>query len=186
MNLDQLNHRVGLKSISKGLVIGLCATMFVFGCRKKEPIPDKPIESEVSATPAPSTPEPITSNPMSFDAAGSDSGKIDGLNTIHFEYDKSNLTSDTKSKLGHNAEWIKKHPETKIQIEGHCDKRGSIEYNLSLGERRASAVKSYLVKVGVAADRLSTISYGKEKPVAQGESDADMAKNRRANFLPIQ
>ena len=99
---------------------------------------------------------------------------------------KSNLSAESKSGLSKNAEWIKSHSNVKVQIEGHCDHRGSIEYNLGLGERRANAVKTYLVGLGVSGDRLSTISYGKERPIAKGDSAGDMSKNRRANFLPVQ
>lgn len=127
----------------------------------------------------------IENTPLNFDAQGSDSGKIDGLQTIHFDYDKANLNSDAKKKIQSNADWLKSHGNVGLQIEGHCDARGSIEYNLSLGERRAQTVKAYMVGLGVAGDRLSVISYGKEKPVANGDSEADFAKNRRANFVPL-
>jgi len=128
----------------------------------------------------------IEGQPMSFDAQGSDSGKIEGLSSIRFEYDKSALTSDAKKKIQGNVNWMKEHAKTNIQIEGHCDSRGSIEYNLSLGERRAKAVKQYMETLGIPGSRLQVISYGKEKPVATGDSEADMAKNRRANFVPLQ
>lgn len=127
----------------------------------------------------------IENTPMSFAAEGSDSGKIEGLQTINFEYDKAALTQDARNKIKGNADWLKARANVGLQIEGHCDSRGSIEYNLSLGERRAQAVKNYMVGLGIAGDRLSVISYGKEKPLAQGDSDSDMAKNRRANFLPL-
>jgi peptidoglycan-associated lipoprotein len=84
-----------------------------------------------------------------------------------------------------NAAWIKSNAKTTVQIEGHCDSRGTIEYNLALGERRAQAVKNYLVGLGVAADRLNVISYGEEKPLVPGDSEEAWTKNRRANFLPI-
>jgi peptidoglycan-associated lipoprotein len=122
---------------------------------------------------------------MGFDPQGSDSGKIDGLGSINFEYDKSALTEKAKKQLATNAGWIKAHDKTNLQVEGHCDGRGSIEYNLALGERRAKAVKNYLVSMGVAAARLSVISYGKEKPLDSSESEAAYAKNRRANFVPL-
>lgn len=122
---------------------------------------------------------------MNFDAAGSDSGKIDGLNTIYFDYDKSALTATAKKTLAGNVAWMKSKSGSKMQIEGHCDARGSIEYNLSLGERRAQAVKAYMVSLGIAGNRLSVISYGKEKPVAMGDSEDAYSKNRRANFLPL-
>lgn len=127
----------------------------------------------------------ITNRPMDFDIKGSDSGKIDGLQTINFDLDKSALTTDGKKKAQGNADWIKSHPGTNIQIEGHCDARGSVEYNLSLGERRAQTVKSYLMSLGVEGGRMSIISYGKEKPLAMGESEADYSRNRRANFVPL-
>lgn len=127
----------------------------------------------------------IDSAAMNFDAAGSDSGKISGLQTINFAYDKATLTPEAKTKIQGNAEWLKTHANVNLQIEGHCDSRGSIEYNLSLGERRAQSVKSYMTSLGVAAGRLSIISYGKEKPLTNGDSEADMARNRRANFVPL-
>lgn len=127
----------------------------------------------------------IESTPMNFAAEGSDSGKIAGLETIYFDYDKSSLSSEAKRTLAANAEWMKSNPKTSLQIEGHCDERGSIEYNLSLGERRAQSVKSYLVSLGIPGRRLTVISYGKEKPLVQGDSEAAYSKNRRANFVPL-
>lgn len=127
----------------------------------------------------------IESTPMVFNAQGSDSGTIDGLQSIHFEYDKAALTGDARKRIQGNADWMKSRNNVGLQIEGHCDSRGSIEYNLSLGERRAQAVKNYMVSLGVAGDRLSVISYGKEKPLAMGDSESDHVKNRRANFVPL-
>ncbi|MBL7670425.1 MAG: peptidoglycan-associated lipoprotein Pal [Bdellovibrionaceae bacterium] len=127
---------------------------------------------------------PVEATPMNFDAQGSDSGKVSGLVTVNFEYDKSSLSADAKKKLQQNANWINANPKAKVQIEGHCDARGSIEYNLALGERRANSVKNYLGSLGVAKDRLSTISYGEEKPLTTDETESAYAKNRRANFVP--
>ena len=127
----------------------------------------------------------IGSQDMSFDATGSDSGKIAGLKTVHFEYDSSTLTQDSRKQLSENAEWIKNNGKSTVQIEGHCDSRGSVEYNLALGERRAKAVKNYLVSLGIDSKRLTIISYGEEKPIATGDSEDAYAKNRRANFVPL-
>lgn len=127
----------------------------------------------------------IENAPMTFDAQGSDSGKIQGLETINFEYDRAVLTSDGKRKAQAAADWLKNNPSASLQVEGHCDSRGSIEYNLSLGERRANTVVSYLSGLGVESKRLSPISYGKEKPLAMGDSETDHRKNRRVNFLPL-
>jgi peptidoglycan-associated lipoprotein len=122
---------------------------------------------------------------MNFDAEGSDSGNIPGLSSINFGYDQATLTSSARRDLAANADWIRANQSVTIQIEGHCDSRGSVEYNLALGERRAKAVKKYLVSLGVDAKRLTVISYGKEKLLASGFSDSDHGRNRRANFVPL-
>ncbi|NJM10466.1 MAG: OmpA family protein, partial [Bdellovibrionaceae bacterium] len=89
-----------------------------------------------------------------FDASGSDSGKISGLSTVNFDYDSSTLSTDSRRRLAENAEWIKTNGSATVQIEGHCDSRGSVEYNLALGERRAKSVKNYLVSLGIDSKRL--------------------------------
>lgn len=127
----------------------------------------------------------IATHDMNFDPLGSDSGNIPGLSTIYFEYDNSGLTTDARRQLAQNAEWIKGNGNLTIQIEGHCDDRGSVEYNLALGERRAQSVKNYLVSLGVEGSRLTIISYGKEKPIAHGGTEAAHSRNRRANFVPL-
>jgi peptidoglycan-associated lipoprotein len=123
--------------------------------------------------------------PMAFDTAGSDSGKIDGLQTVRFGYDQSSLTTEAKKQLSGNATWMKSHDKVNVQIEGHCDSRGSLEYNLALGERRAQSVKTYLVGLGIPTAQMTIISYGKEKPVATGDNEEAWSKNRRANFVPL-
>lgn len=127
----------------------------------------------------------ISSQPMSFNAQGSDSGTISGLNTINFELDSSTLSEKARNLLAENATWIKSNSRVKMQIEGHCDERGSLEYNLALGERRAKSVQAYLVSLGVEAKRMSVISFGKEKKIADGDSEEAHSKNRRANFVPL-
>ena len=113
----------------------------------------------------------------------SDSGKAGGLQTINFPYDAFALTSEAKAKLKANADLLKDKVAVKVQIEGHCDQRGGIQYNIALGEKRANAVKSYLEELGIAADRISTISYGKESLLDARETEDAYAKNRRANFV---
>ena len=124
--------------------------------------------------------------PVDFSTAGSDSGTIEGLQTVHFDYDSSTLSETESEKLAGNAKWLSNNVSAKLLIEGHCDQRGSTEYNLSLGERRANAVKSMLIKLGVKTNRLTTTSLGKEKLKAEGDSEAEMAQNRRANFVPTK
>jgi peptidoglycan-associated lipoprotein len=128
----------------------------------------------------------ISQESMNFNAAGSDSGTIAGLNTITFAYDSALLSPEARETLKQNAAWAKANSRITIQIEGHCDSRGSVEYNLALGERRAKSVKDYLVTLGVAANRLTVISYGKEKPLAIGDTEEVHSRNRRANFVPLQ
>lgn len=161
------------------LALGLVACAMVVGCKGKQSQSDQSIDSVPTAG-------DIDSSPLSYDPQGSDSGKIAGLVTVHFGYDKANLDASSKKDIATNVAWMKKNSGVRVQIEGHCDARGTIEYNVALGERRANAVKAHMVSLGIPADRLSVISYGKEKPVAQGESEQAMAQNRRANFVPAQ
>jgi peptidoglycan-associated lipoprotein len=107
------------------------------------------------------------------------------LKDIHFNYDKYDIRREDEGTLMENAAFLKKNPNMKIQIEGHCDERGTIEYNLALGERRANSVKKYLVSLGIHSDRISTISYGEEKPLDQGHHEQAWGKNRRAHFIVL-
>jgi peptidoglycan-associated lipoprotein len=140
----------------------------------------------VSETTAAGGTEKVDSSSINFSASGSDSGAISGLQTVRFDFDSATLSGDEQKKLEGNAEWLKKYADVKMVIEGHCDQRGSNEYNLSLGERRANTVKQMLVKLGIAEARLTTTSFGEEKPVANGDSEGEMAQNRRANFVPTK
>jgi peptidoglycan-associated lipoprotein len=119
-------------------------------------------------------------------AGDSDSGKAMGLQTVHFTYDASSLDQAGKTTLKANAEILKSHADLKIQIEGHCDQRGGIQYNIALGEKRANAVKKFLVDQGINGDRIATISFGKERPVDSGTTEEAYAKNRRANFVIVK
>src|SRR5690606_11795666 len=99
---------------------------------------------------------------------------------VFFAFDKYDLTDEARATLQRQAAWLTADPAVTLQIEGHCDERGTREYNLALGERRATSVKNYLVSLGVSPDRLTTISYGKERPVALGHNEAAWSQNRRA------
>ena len=100
-------------------------------------------------------------------------------NTVNFDYDKYDLRSDAQAILRGQAAWLNQNPSRTVTVEGHCDERGTREYNLGLGERRANAVKQYLVSLGVSAGRLKTISYGKERPICVTSDETCWAKNRR-------
>jgi peptidoglycan-associated lipoprotein len=101
----------------------------------------------------------------------------------YFDLDKADIRPDARAALSKTADFLKNYPRFKVNIEGHCDERGSTEYNLGLGDRRASAVKQYLVSLGIAADRISTISYGKEKPFCMESNEACWQQNRRGHFV---
>ncbi len=105
------------------------------------------------------------------------------LKDIHFDFDKYNIRPGDAEILNENAALLKKYPKVKVQIEGHCDERGTTEYNLALGERRANSTKKYLISLGISATRISTISYGKERPLDTGHNEEAWAKNRRAHFI---
>lgn len=150
-------------------VIVMLAMLVATGCAKKP----KPDES-LGAT---------TENATANASGDSDSGNAMGLQTINFPFDSFALDKTGKEKMKANADIMKAHPSMKVQVEGHCDNRGGIQYNLALGEKRAGAVKAYLSDLGISADRVTTISFGKEKPIDPGSSDEAYARNRRANFV---
>ena len=108
------------------------------------------------------------------------------LKDVHFAFDRYDLDATARDVLAANAEWLKDNPRARTEIEGHCDERGTVEYNLALGARRAKAVKDYLVTLGTSADRLSTISYGEELPLCRDQSESCYARNRRVHFVPPQ
>lgn len=125
-----------------------------------------------------------TAPAMSEDSLGdSDSGRAMGMETVHFDYDSYVLRGEDKKVLKNNAKILKDNGSVKVQIEGHCDERGGIQYNIALGEKRANAVRKYLTDLGVSGDRVTTISFGKERPIDAGKSDEAYAKNRRGNFV---
>ena len=107
------------------------------------------------------------------------------LKDIRFDYDKYDIRREDEGILKENAAFLKKNPNMKIQIEGHCDERGTVEYNLALGERRANSAKRYLVSLGISADRISTISFGKERPLDPGHTEEAWARNRRAHIVVL-
>ena len=149
----------------------------VAGCGGDKAV-DEPLAAE--PTPAPTEPaeEPVeepTSQPVDMSPVS--------LSDVFFDFDAYNLTSEAKSTLETNARELKRVADSGVTVEGHCDERGTKAYNLALGEKRANAAKDYLVTLGVTASRITTISYGKERPFETGSSESAWAKNRRAHFL---
>ena len=166
------------------LVLGLA---FV-GCHHRKPGPAPALPPPVAPATPPPAPPPITQEvaPQVEDPlAGLSSAELESrglLADVHFEYDSADLRDADRQVLSQNAEFLKSHDYVKVTVEGHCDERGTVEYNLALGERRAKNAYEYLVSLGVAADRLKTVSYGKEIPLCQESNEACWARNRRAHF----
>lgn len=106
----------------------------------------------------------------------------DELKDVHFAFDSSALSSQSKSLLSENARWLNDNPNQQVIIEGHCDERGTIEYNLALGDRRANSVRDYMRSLGITPTRMTTRSYGEELPLDPASNEAAWAKNRRAHF----
>jgi peptidoglycan-associated lipoprotein len=143
----------------------------------KPPAPPTPV-----AEPRPVPPEPVLDDPI----AGRDIGDINRnspFQPVFFAFDSSEIDGPAQQALNANAEIMKKYPTWVVTIEGHTDERGTAEYNLALGERRAMAARTYLVSLGLSGDRLRTVSYGKEFPFDPGHDEAAWAKNRRAQFV---
>ncbi len=109
-----------------------------------------------------------------------------GMLPVYFDFDSSDIRKDQVSRIQVNADFINKNPKYEIRIEGNCDPRGTNEYNMALGERRALASKKYLVNLGVSEARLSTVSYGEERLLVQGEDETSWAQNRRDDFVVVQ
>jgi peptidoglycan-associated lipoprotein len=140
-------------------------------------------------------PEPISEGPdiQAVDAGAIDesmlsdaSGEGGPLADVHFGYDQAYLTDEAREILERHAAWIKAHPGLRVAIEGHCDDRGTVEYNLALGDQRARAVYDYFVSLGVSPAELSTVSYGKERPLDLGSTETAWARNRRAHFAVMR
>jgi peptidoglycan-associated lipoprotein len=105
------------------------------------------------------------------------------IQDAYFDLDKADIRSDARSAMQKSADFLRNYPQVKVVVEGHCDERGSTEYNLALGDRRAAAVKQYMVSLGIAADRISTVSYGKEKPFCMESNESCWQQNRRGHFV---
>lgn len=180
------------------------ATLLAAGCANKEVLTSeapmaptvKPMEAPKPVVAPAETPVTVPDSTKSIVAAApqTDTQSANGksaaeaaFETVYFEFDKSDLSPAARDALTKNAAVLQNaQPNAKIKIEGHCDERGSAEYNLALGERRAKSAMQYLLTLGVKSDRLSIISFGKEKPAVQGNDEAAWAKNRRAEFTIVK
>lgn len=175
------------------LVLVLAALSMVMACVCGQPT--RPVEQPVVAPPPPVQPKveevAPTPPPPPVEEAVKEvppPPKIEevALEDIYFAFDDYSLTDRAKATLDRNASWVTKNPNARVQIEGNCDERGTVEYNLALGEKRANSAKKYLVNMGIRETQLSTISYGKEKPIDPGHNEEAWAKNRRDHFTILK
>ncbi len=156
----------------------LAATAGMAACAKKAPEELPPPPPSTTSTPAP-TPAPTPTGPRVGSQAHFENA-VNGQNVIYFDTDRYNIDSEDSARLQTQAQYLARYPQVSITIEGHADERGTREYNLALGERRANAAKNFLVSLGVDAGRIAMVSYGKERPVALGSNEESWARNRRA------
>ncbi len=179
-----------MKNVVKTAFLAVAAAALAIACSPKpkpEPAPapaptPTPTVVTLEPTPAP-TPRP-TPRPAEDDITKMSLDAVSGyLKPAFFDYDKADLRADARDVLTANANWLRKHPTVAFTIEGHCDERGTAQYNLALGDRRANAAKEYLVSLGIEAGRIKTVSYGKERPFATAHDEDAWAKNRRAHFV---
>ena len=168
--------------LSSVTLVALLLTFLFVGCAKQEPAPPTPEPPRASQLPPPSPPPPSpppSSSGMTFQQELQQFQNQD----INFDFDKYDLLSDARAILDRKAAFLNANASVRTQIEGHCDERGTEAYNMALGERRANAALQYLSTAGVSAGRLSTISYGKERPLDPGHNEVAWAKNRRDHFV---
>jgi peptidoglycan-associated lipoprotein len=157
------------------------ALIAVAGCSKKPPaqLPPPPPTETGPATP-PSAPPPSDNGNGVIPGSRADFVSQSGSDTVHFATDSSDVDAEAQGILTRQAAWLQKFPNVRVTVEGHCDERGTREYNLALGDRRANSAKTFLVNAGISAARITTISYGKERPIAMGSDESAWAQNRRA------
>ena len=179
------------------VLVAIVLAAGISACAKKKPPVAKPIPPPPGATDTtggrtPAPPEPVRETPVPPEPLATDplsTTDIDLINKnspfqpIFYRLDSSEVEGEAQKILNANAEILRKYPTWVITIEGHADERGTAEYNLALGERRAGAARTYLVSLGIAAERLKTVSYGKEFPFDPGHSESAWVQNRRAHFV---
>ena len=156
----------------------LAGAIALAACQSKAPqaLPPQPAGS----TPPPQAGGPVPGSQADFLA------QMQGRDVIYFDTDRYNIDSEDVAALQGQAQWLMRYPNKRASIEGHSDERGTRDYNIALGERRANAAKNYLTSVGIDPSRITTVSYGKERPIALGSDEESWARNRRAVTVTVQ
>lgn len=181
-----------VRSLTVILVLGVALA----ACAKKAPPAPAPAPPPPAAAPAPPppppppppappapAPAPLTEEEIFARKTLDELNAERPLGDVYFDYDSSELRDEARASLQKNSDWLKRWATTRTTVEGHCDSRGTSEYNLALGERRAAAVKSYLASLGVAADRVAIVSKGEEQPFCREEAESCWSQNRRGHFI---
>ena len=165
--MTQFSRSLKFACVSAALILGACT-------HKQEAVNTAPPPAPPpAAAPAPA---PVTSRILPGSA---EDFRVNVGDTVHFGYDQYNVEDNDKALLGRQAQWLAKYPAVRVSVEGHADERGTREYNLALGARRANAVREALVSQGVSAGRIETVSYGKERPICTDSSESCWSQNRR-------
>jgi len=183
--------------MTKKIIIVFCicalAFMFLVSCKPKvkpTPPPPPPVKEQPKVEKveeAPAVTKPTLSEEEIFMSKSLEEINLQSpLKMINFDYDHYEIRDDAKPTLQSDATWLKRFPSVKVLIEGHCDERGTEEYNLALGEKRAKSTMDYLASLGISSDRIKIISYGKSQPLDNGKTEAAWQRNRRAQFLIIE
>ena len=192
----------GMKQIFTVMAVVCAVSLFAFGCSKPvkvtpaeptvtEAQPDRPTHTPWQ--PAHSWPGPAEDELLTDTASAAARAQLIGegrtsveLRPVYFDFDRSNIRPDQVERITHNGNYILNNPRVRVRIEGNTDERGTREYNMALGERRAMSAKKYLMDMGVAAGRLETMSYGEERPIAIGQNEEAWSQNRRADFVILR
>jgi len=193
---ENTTKEIAMKQWTMVLLVALSmASLLAAGCASNETVKkEEPAAATVKAESAPepqqmetpkSEPKVEETKPVEAMSAKASASAI-SFEAVYFDFDKADLRQDARAVLGKNAEALKGKSDIKVKIEGNCDARGSAEYNLALGERRAKSAMQYLTTLGIAADRISTISYGKEKANASGNDESVWSKDRRDDFVVVK
>jgi len=176
------------------VVVAVSASLVLSGCAKKKPqtTPPPPAQAPVEKPAPPPPPPPAPEKPPApaVDPLDGDIASVNAyvrqhglIDDVYYDYDQSALRDDARARLQANADFMKAHPQFLFSLEGHCDERGSVGYNVALGDRRANSAKSYIASLGVADGIMTTVSYGKERPFCTESNEACWKQNRRTHFV---
>jgi peptidoglycan-associated lipoprotein len=173
---------VALTAVSAAVALSACAKKPpTTSAEARPPVQSKTVETKVPPPPSSSAHKDVEGDVLSQDLATINRNGY--LVDAYFDFDQSELRADARDGLAKDASWLKKYPSVQVLLEGHCDDRGTEAYNLALGDKRASAAREYLESLGIAESRIKTVSYGKERPFCDGDSDSCWQENRRDHVI---